>query len=372
MTHENSPSGQPDALARPINIGLQGGGAHGAYTWGVLDALLDDPSITYDGLSGTSAGAMNAIVLANGLMKGGRQGAKAALADFWRGVADSVPMAFSIPSAAGQGVSLLPSTRLMLSWTRYLSPYQLNPMDFNPLRDLLEKQVDFEALRANSPVHLFISATNANTGKLRLFRNEDITIDAVLASACLPMVHKAIEIDGQPYWDGGYSANPAVFPLFYECAARDILLVLLAPDTYEGTPKSADEIRARTMELAFNTSLLREMLLFANVMAYNRNHAEEAASSWLGSPGLRRLFGTPKRDCNGFEQFLSDTRFHLIEADVLINQFGSMSKMVPDWHFLTRLHDIGYTEAQKWLAANSARIGEESTVDIVERFGVSS
>jgi NTE family protein len=360
----------PEASPKTLNIGLQGGGAHGAYTWGVLDALLDDPLIEYEGLSGTSAGAMNAVVLANGLLKGGRQGAKAALAEFWHGVADSVPMAFSIPSVGGQGVSLLPSTRLMLSWTRYLSPYQMNPMDFNPLRDLLEKQVDFAALREESPVRLFISATNANTGKLRLFRNEDITIDAVLASACLPMVHKAIEIDGQPYWDGGYSANPAIFPLFYECAARDILLVLLAPDTYEGTPKSADEIRARTMELAFNTSLLREMLLFANVMAYNRNREEAEASSWQGSTSLRRLFGTARRDCNSFEQFLMDTRFHLIEADVLIKQFGSMSKMVPDWHFLSKLHDIGYSETQKWLAKNGGKIGKESTVDIVERFGV--
>ncbi|MDD3484711.1 patatin-like phospholipase family protein [Azovibrio restrictus] len=353
-----------------INLGLQGGGAHGAYSWGVLDRLLEDGRFDFEGISGTSAGAMNGVVLADGLMRGGRDGARQALAEFWRAIADSVPLELSVPVAGGESVALLPATRFMLNWTQYLSPYQLNPLNFNPLRKLLKERVDFAGLVRHSPVRLFLAATNANTGKLRLFRNGELSVDAVLASACLPMLHHAIEIDGEPYWDGGYAANPAVFPLFYECSARDILLILLAPPVYGETPRTVEEIRARTLELAFNTSLLREMLLFANVINYSRSHADEAAEGWMGSRSLQRLLGRARHESSGFERHMLKTRFHLIEAQDLLRQFGSATKVAADWPFLKKLHDIGYEEASHWLTAHGPQVGKETSFDLIGRFGV--
>lgn len=343
-------AGQSTPNAVPLSLALQGGGAHGAYSWGVLDCLLEDGRFDFDGLSGTSAGAMNAVVLADGLMWGGRQGARVALEHFWHAVSASVPMELSIPNLTGEGVALLPATRMMLNWTQYLSPYQLNPLNFNPLRDILREQVDFAGLARHSPLKLFIAATNARTGQLRLFRNSELSLDAVLASACLPMLHHAIEIDGEPYWDGGYSANPAVFPLFYECQSRDILLVLLAPRVYGDTPTTVEEIRARTLELAFNTSVLREMLLFANVIRY-----AEARPGVGGSDSI--------------EGRILDTRFHLIEAEDLLKQFGSETKVAADWSFLRTLHDIGYAEARRWLDQQGDLVGSRTSFDLVQRFG---
>jgi len=330
-----------------INLALQGGGAHGAYSWGVLDCLLDDSRFGFDGISGTSAGAMNALVLASGLMQGGREGAKQALAEFWRGISESVPLELSRPLLGGDGVALLPTTKLMLNWTQYLSPYQLNPLNFNPLRKLLKERVDFEGLRRHSPVRLFLAATNANTGKLRLFRNAELSVEAALASACLPMIHHAVEIDGEPYWDGGYSANPAVFPLFYECDSKEILLVLLAPSVYGEVPTSVEEIRARAMELAFNTSVLREMLLFANVIDFSERLGLEAG---------------------GLEKRILSTHFHLIEAADLLRQFGSETKVAADWPFLCQLHDMGYTDTLVWLNAHGDAVGVKNSFDLAARF----
>ncbi|MDR2164506.1 MAG: patatin-like phospholipase family protein [Zoogloeaceae bacterium] len=368
---------------RPLNLGLQGGGAHGAYSWGVLDALLEDGRFDFEGISGTSAGAMNAVVLANGLLKNGKEGAREALEAFWRGLAGSVPLDFSRPVAGGEGIALLPTTKFLLNWTQYFSPYQLNPLNFNPLRRLLKAQVDFEALRAHSPVRLFLAATNANTGKLRLFRTSEVSIDTVLASACLPMLHQSIVIDGEPYWDGGYTANPAIFPLFNECTARDILLVLLAPAVYGEMPRSAEEIRARTLEFAFNTSLLREMLLFAHVLDYSHDYdraaqaqaaekEKERESGWIGSRGLLRLLGRSQREMAelpSLERQMLETRFHLIEAENLLRQFGSATKIAVDWPFLRKLHDIGYAQAKKWLVAHGDQIGRETSFDLAGRFG---
>jgi NTE family protein len=360
-----------DTTQCAINLGLQGGGAHGAYSWGVLDALLQDGRFDFDGISGTSAGAMNAVVLADGLMKGGQEGARHALAEFWRAVADSVPLDLSMPVGGGKGVALLPTTRMMLNWTQYFSPYQINPLNFNPLRKLLKAQVDFDGLRAHNPVRLFLAATHANTGKLRLFRNPEISIDAVLASACLPMLNQAIVIDGEPYWDGGYAANPAVFPLFNECESRDILLVLLAPPVYGDTPRTVEEIRARTLEFAFNTSLLREMLLFAHVLDYSHDHApQEAGKGWAGRRSLLRLLGRAQEELSGFERQMVETRFHLIEAENLLLQFGSATKIAADWSFLKKLHDIGYEKTQLWLAEHGEQVGKETSFDLVKRFGV--
>jgi NTE family protein len=360
-----------------ISLGLQGGGAHGAYSWGVLDALLEDGRFDFDGISGTSAGAMNAVVLANGLMTGGKIGAQKALEAFWQSVAAVVPMDLSMPVGGGEGVALLPAAKMMLNWTQYFSPYQMNPLNFNPLRKLLNVQVDFGGLRKHCPVRLFIAATNAKTGKLKLFRDAEITVDAVLASACLPMLHQAIEIDGESYWDGGYSANPAVFPLFDECESRDILLVLLAPKSYGEVPRTVEEIRARTLEFAFNTSLLREMLLFAHVLDYNHDRGERTASvgsgkRWFGSCGLLRLLGRSQQEMAelpGLERQMLETRFHLIEADDLWQQFGSATKLAADWSFLKKLHDIGHENARAWLKRHGDQVGKKTSFDLVARFG---
>ncbi|MDR2637233.1 MAG: patatin-like phospholipase family protein [Zoogloeaceae bacterium] len=355
-----------------LNIGLQGGGAHGAYSWGVLDRLLEEERLTLDGVSGTSAGAMNAVVMADGLMKGGREGARQALAEFWRGIADSVPLdlTISVPSFRGEKLALLPTTKMMMNWVHYLSPYQLNPLNFNPLRKLLKARIDFVGLRLYSPVRLFLAATNANTGKLRLFRTDEISEDAVLASACLPMLHQSIEIDGEPYWDGGYAANPPIFPLFYECQSRDIMLILLAPPAYGGTPKTAEEIRARAMELAFNTSLLREMLLFANIIAYSQARSQEACERKGWPSSLQRILGRALREPTDLERYTLETRFHLLESENLLRRFGTATKIAADWPFLKKLHDIGYQDAEEWLTEHGPQIGKESSFDLIGRFGV--
>jgi NTE family protein len=354
---------------RILNLGLQGGGAHGAYSWGVLDALLEDGRFDFEGISGTSAGAMNAVVMADGLMKGGKEGARLALLEFWRAVAHSVPMDLSVPVAGGEGVALLPTTHMLLNWTKYFSPYQMNPLNFNPLRKLLKERIDFVGLREHHPVRLFLSATNVNTGKLRLFRNHELSIDTVLASACLPMMNQAIIIDGEPYWDGGYSANPAVFPLFNECESRDILLVLLAPPLYGAVPRTVEEIRARTLEFAFNTSLLREMLLFAHVLDYSRRDEQDANNGGSGG-GLLRLLGLRSHaELSGFERQMLATRFHLIEAEDLLHQFGSATKIAADWPFLKKLHDIGYEQGQGWLEEHGHQVGRETSFDLPTRFG---
>lgn len=331
-----------------LNLALQGGGAHGAFTWGVLDALLEDGGFDFDGVSGTSAGAMNAVMLAHGLLQGGREGAREALGSFWEAVAGRAPFDFTSTSTNGDTAALSPATRMMLHWARYFSPHQLNPFDINPLRDILEGQIDFARLRLESPLKLFVAATHANTGKLRLFETRELTVDTVLASACLPTISRAIEVDGEPYWDGGYSANPAVFPLFYECEANDILLVLLAPLLHGETPQTAEDIRSRTLDLAFNATFLREMRMYA--------HAREFAARTLVPP-LGRL-----------ELRLKNTLFHLIEAQDLMSRLSAETKLATSLSFLEMLRDQGRNKAQAWLQAHRGAIGRRSTVNIRELF----
>jgi len=196
-----------------INLALQGGGAHGAFTWGVLDRLLEDPRIAVEGVSATSSGAMNAVIMAYGLTIGGREGAREALGNFWRRVAQGAASFSPLQASLFEIVSL------------FLSPYQLDPFNYNPLRHVVERAVDFERLRHGSAVRLFLSATNVRSGKVKIFTDKEITADCVLASACLPTLYKAVEVDGEHYWDGGYMGNPQLFPLIYSCASRDILVV---------------------------------------------------------------------------------------------------------------------------------------------------
>ncbi len=328
---------------RAVNLALQGGGAHGAFTWGVLDYLLENERYRFEGISGTSAGAMNAVVMAQGLMEGGAEGAREALAAFWTAVAASVPFELASHSVDGQAISLSPALTFLLDLTRYFSPYQLNPFDLNPLRDVVEAQIDFENLRAKCPVKLFIAATHANSGRLRIFRNHELSTDAVLASACLPTIHHTIEIGGEPYWDGGYSANPAIFPLFYNCAAPDILLVLLAPMKLGETPRTARDIHKRAVEIMFNSAFRREMRMFA--------HARESISgSWL-PPGR-------------MERRLARLRFHLIEADEQIGSLPWESKMAAHLPFFEKLRDMGRARACAWLEASHADVGRTSSLDL--------
>jgi len=330
-----------------LNLALQGGGAHGAFTWGVLDALLADGRIGFEGVSGTSAGAMNAIVLAYGLHQGGNEGARAALARFWHTVAERTPFEIVLASSDGKEFRLNPAVKMMLGLTQFLSPSQLNPFDFNPLREILAEQIDFSRLRRDCPVQLFIAATHANSGKLRLFRNDEISVDAILASACLPALHHAVTIDGEPYWDGGYSANPAVFPLVFECSTQDTLLVLLTPLRHKETPDSANEIKMRTLDVAFNAAFLREMRMFADL----RRVAE---SSWLH---LGRL-----------ERRVARARFHVVAAEDLINELGTDTKLAASLRFFEMLRDQGRLHAESWMATNLSQVGRQSTVSLPDTF----
>lgn len=337
--------------APALNLALQGGGAHGAFTWGVLDALLEDSAFAFEGVSGTSAGAMNALCLAHGLMTGGRDGAREALARFWTSIAASSPFASS--GDAGAGMS--PALKLMLQWTNHLSPEQLNPFDLNPLRDILGEQFDFARLRRDTTVKLFIAATHANSGKLRLFRNHELSVDTLLASACLPTIHRTIVIDGEPYWDGGYSANPAVFPLAYQCTSPDILLILLTPLRYAETPASAEDIRQRLLELSFNATFLREMRMFAHLR-------EEVSTSLLPTWLLNRL------PVGRLERRIEQLRFHAITADALLGELPPGSKLAVNLPFFESLRDSGREHAQAWLAAHRGSVGQHATLDLQQLF----
>lgn len=332
--------------ARPVSLALQGGGAHGAFTWGVLDALLEDGRLSFDGISGTSAGAMNAVALAQGLMTGGRDGARAALQAFWEAVAHSTPFKLSLGADAENG-SLAPGIRMMMYWARQFSPYQLNPFDINPLRDIVNAQIDFERLRHTCAPRLFIAATHANSGRLRLFSTPELCASALLASACLPSLHHAIEIDGEPYWDGAYSANPAIYPLLYSCSADDILLVLLSPLVHGQTPHGAEEIRARALDLAFNSTFLREMRSFAHAREY---------------------VGHSRLAVGRLERRLLRARFHLIEGEELLSQLATETRLATGLPFLLKLRDQGRARARQWLAAHYPDVGRASSTDIGDVF----
>jgi NTE family protein len=326
-----------------LSLALQGGGAHGAFTWGVLDALLADESIAFDGLCGTSAGAMNAICLAQGWLEDGRSGAQAALRRFWQAVAAQSPFPANSATPAGEAPRLSAAMRLMMQWSQHLSPAQLNPFDLNPLRDILAEQIDFSALRRHAPLKLFIAATHANSGKLKIFRNADLSLEVLLASACLPTLHRSILIDGEAYWDGGYSANPAIFPLLEECAAADILLVLLAPLKYSSMPQSALDIRQRLQELAFNNTFLREMRTFAHLRARSQG-------DWLAQGRSERR--------------LRQARFHAISAEQHLGDLPMESKLTVEPAYFAALHDQGEVHAQNWLVAHRADLGQRESLDL--------
>jgi len=335
---------------RLLNLALQGGGAHGAFTWGVLDALLEDGRIAIDGLSGTSAGAMNAVVLAHGWQVGGRDGARAALRRFWTALADTMPLEVTRQDIGG-GVHLAPLVRLWMAWAHYVTPAQFNPLDVNPLRALLSEQVDFDRLRQRPPFRLFVAATDADSGALRVFHGRELSVDALLASSCLPTVFHAPRIDGRTYWDGGYAGNPAVFPLLRGGRSCDTLLVLLSP--LEWPPMqpnaSAHELHARVAEIAFTAAFRREM----QALARDRAGASRARAAWR-----RWLLGEPPAP-----------RFHLIEAGPALQHVAAETRLAVSARFFEELHDLGRATATRWLARHVAAVGRRDSVDLAAQFG---
>jgi NTE family protein len=335
------------AHPRRLNLALQGGGAHGAFTWGVLDRLLDDPSLEFEGLSGSSAGAMNAVVMADGWLKGGRAGARRALATFWTEVGHLMP-ASMVVQGGSEAIHLSTASKMLANWAGHFSPSQLNPFELNPLRDLLARRVDFDALRAHSPFKLFVAATQANTGKLRIFREHELTVDMLLASACLPKIHRPVDIDGVPYWDGGYSANPAIFPLFYECDAEDVLLVLLSPLQRDDAPRTVKEIDERITELSFSATFMREMQTFARAAEFS-GHA-------IGPGGK-------------LEAKLRGMRFHMIDVCKLATLERAETRALAHGPFLELLRDQGLERAATWVADHAGDVGERSSIDVNKWFG---
>ncbi|MED5619714.1 patatin-like phospholipase family protein [Ideonella sp. BN130291] len=331
----------------PLSLALQGGGAHGAFTWGVLDALLAQGTHPIHAISGTSAGAVNAVALAQGWMDNGAEGARQALDRLWTAIGSHLPFEW-LTVGSGESLALAPGARALLHWTRYLSPQQLNPLDVNPLRDLLRVQIDFERLRRHSPVQLFIAATHANSGQLRLFRTRELSLDAVLASACLPTLYKAVVIDGEPYWDGGYAANPALFPLIVDGGPADLLMVLLSPLQHAHEPRTAQQIHERALDIAFNATFLREARLLGEAHAVARR-------SWLP---LGRL-----------ERRVRRMRFHLVHAPELLGALRSETRLIAHLPFLQRLRDQGREHAAAWLAGDGHALGRRSSVDLVRLFG---
>jgi NTE family protein len=337
------------ASVRTINLALQGGGAHGAFTWGVLDRLMEDERVAIDGISATSAGAMNGAILIHGLQLGGRAGARGLLRQFWRRVADCAQMSPIQPTlfdrlTGNHNLDHSPVYQAFDLMTRMMSPYQLNPFDYNPLRDILVDLIDFDELRQAAPNKLFVSATNVRTGKIRVFDPSEISVDALLASACLPTIHRAVEIDGEHYWDGGFMGNPAMFPLLYKCQASDIMLVEINPIRIDEVPTTARAIADRMNGISFNATMMREMRTIAFVTRMLDQQ------QLLGRTRYRRI------------------NFHMIQAEREMAAFGVSSKLNADWGFLTTLFDLGRATADEWLGRYLNAVGNESSVDLQSLF----
>lgn len=311
-----------------VCLALQGGGSHGAYTWGVLDRLLDDDGIAIEAVSGASAGAVNATVLAYGYLVGGREGAREALDRFWSAVSEK-----TLAGAAGSTFPE-PATKAYLSLTRYFSPYQLNPLNLNPLRDILEKQIDFERLRAEGRIRLFISATRVRDGALKIFTQRDVTLEALLASTCVPSVHHSVEIDGEAYWDGGLSANPPVSALVYACKARDVVVVVLTPPGSPEAPSTADAIFDRFTQISFSSTLATELHSIALAKA-----AAERTRFAIG----------------GIDRRLKTLNLHVLESASYMATLDPLTRFKTNSAFMAELRSEGRKSAEEWLRAGSVQ-----------------
>ncbi len=333
---------------KKINVALQGGGSHGAYSWGVLDRLLADERIEIEAVSGTSAGAMNAVVMAEGLVEGGREKARAQLSDFWRRIA------YRVPSSQFDGWSndwtkawekawtldQKATTAAVSSWwSQFASPYQFNPLNINPLRDILLNEVNFDRVRGCTQMQLFISATNVRTGQIKVFTGDEVTADAVLASACLPTVFHAVEIGGEAYWDGGFMGNPAIEPFFTTCCASDLLLVQINPIRRDEVPRNPQDIANRVNEISFNAPLLRELRHVEFVNKCIRRGE-------LKDTGYREIF------------------LHRVGGGADLLSYPASSKFDGDLELIEALHDLGFNAMEQWLTENFDKIGQVSTMPI--------
>ena len=360
----------PDPHTPRINLALQGGGSHGAFTWGVLDALLDDGRIAFEGISGTSAGAMNAVALAHGFARSEGQpraarhdAAREALDSFWNGIVDMGALSSSLSQSVskiqqapfgilfglmggGNWSSKLWTDAMTRYWSNALSPYQRNPFDINPLKDFLEKQVDFERLAAaagpDTP-QVFVVATRVSSGKAEVFCGKRLTASAVMASACLPMVFQAVEIDGDHFWDGGYSGNPAIHPLIYRCQSRDIVLVQINPIQRTELPTKPGEIMDRMTEITFNAALIAEMRAVDFV---------------------KRLLAEGKLDPAHYK----DVLMHRIDGGQALEKFTAASKSSTDKSLIHSLRDLGIACGKEWLAKRFDALGVKSTVNIARDY----
>lgn len=335
-----------------LNLALQGGGAHGAFTWGVLDRVLEDDRINFDGASGASAGAVNAVLLAAGLRQGGSAGARAKLKKFWTDIARSVPSRPILAPVGGLGPDLeglrrsLHGTLFDIA-TRTLSPYQLNPFDYNPLRELLTRLVDFEGLRARSPLRLHIAATDVATGEGRIFRGHELSCDTVLASACLPHLHHAVQVDGRYFWDGAYTANPPLMPLIEEPGAGDTLIVQIIAAGRPDLPVDAPDITEQLNRIIFGEPLRREVRLIEAIRA--RTH--------------------PVIDITAFrKRRIKRHRFHHIDGGASTLKLPPGTRLTPDIQVIDQLFEDGRNAATTWLERNFASIGRRSTVDLAAQF----
>jgi NTE family protein len=333
---------------KAINLALQGGGAHGAFTWGILDRLLEDERVEIRAISGTSAGAMNAVVLADGLEEGGREGARKALREFWTAISVA---AMASPIRRGPvdvfmgywNLDYNPSLLLVDIMQQITSPYQFNPWNINPLKDILERQVDFARLRKSDQLMVFVSATNVETGFIKVFQPNELTPDMLMASAAIPFVYQAVEIKGDAYWDGGYMGNPPLWPLFNVGGTDDIVVVQVNPIVRPETPRSARDIMNRVNEISFNSSLLAEFRAIEFV---------------------RRLHADGKVDPAKYRAIL----LHRIEAHGKLLPLGASSKVNAELAFLEFLFDIGREAGAKWLKNNWDKVGKEPTVDLAAMF----
>lgn len=334
----------PDLI--PLNLALQGGGSHGAFTWGVLDLLLEDGGFDICGLSGTSAGAVNAVALAHGFAQAAQQHkkdpveahaagcqlARASLQRVWEGVGAMGSLMFGVPLR-----------NPMMSWVgKWLSPYQTNPLGVNPLRSLLERELDFDAIGKLAKPEVYVCATNVRTGRGELFSGKKLSVDAVMASACLPLMFQAVEIKGQHYWDGGYSGNPALHPLFHQPGCADILLVQINPIEHKELPSSAQDIHDRMNEVTFNASLLAELRAIDFV---------------------RRLLEEGRLDRDKYKS----VRLHRIDGGTPLAEFGSASKTRSDLAFIRQLFDLGRTHGQRWLKKHRSDVGVRPTLSFQEK-----
>jgi NTE family protein len=320
-----------------LNLALQGGGAHGAFTWGVLDRLLEEPTLEIAAVSGSSAGAVNAVALAAGFVAGGADGARKRLAAVW----DAIEKA-QLPDF------MRPMARLSMAHiTSVLSPYEFNPLNFDPLRNLLANQIDFDRLRRQYPFELMLAATEVRTGAARLFRARELGVESVLASACLPSLHKAVEIGGTHYWDGGYSSNPPLVELAAEEHARDTLIVQLLPLARDEVPTRAREIGAQVHRMAFSQPLAREAALIGE---------------------MQRLGALARRLAPARSRRIARHRFHLIDASPITSRLPDESALDPDGQLLSFLHEAGRREAAAWLARDRRHVGRRSSIDPAQMF----